>query len=87
MTLFCGAPPVPSGPCGLHARAKAVRFMTAAHFRLKRAFRQRNLPQPENRTDSKCVVYRRADAVKKSGGWRAYSIVSPSEVEMHQSEA
>ena len=44
-------------PGGLHARAKAVRFMTAAHFRLKRAFRQRNLPlSPENRTDSKCVV-------------------------------
>jgi len=41
----------------LHARAKAVRFVTAAHFRLKRAFRQRTLPlSPENETESKHVV-------------------------------
>jgi len=33
-----------TAPCGLHARAKAVRFMAAAHFWLKGAFRQRILP-------------------------------------------
>ncbi len=46
-----------TAPCGLHARAKAVRFVTAAHFRLKRAFRQRILPlSPANQSESKCVV-------------------------------
>ena len=42
---------------GLHARAKAVRFVTAAHFWLKGAFRQRILPlSPAKRTKSKRVV-------------------------------
>jgi hypothetical protein len=33
-----------AAPRGLHARAKPVRFVAAAHFRLKGAFRQRMLP-------------------------------------------
>lgn len=38
---------------GFHARAKAVRFMAAAHFWLKGAFRQRILPlSPDIRTKS-----------------------------------
>jgi len=42
---------------GFHARAKAVRLMAAAHFRLKGAFRQRILPlSPEDWTESKHVV-------------------------------
>ena len=40
-----------------HARAKAVRFVTAAHFWLKGAFRQRVLPlSPTKGTKSKHVV-------------------------------
>src|SRR5580704_4125372 len=31
---------------GLHARAKAMRLVTAAHLWLKRAFRQSTIPQP-----------------------------------------
>jgi hypothetical protein len=67
-------------PCGLHACAKAMRFMTAANFRLKRAFRQRNLPPQPREPDrfKTCSVVDAADAVKK---WRAMGleriIVSP----------
>src|SRR5260370_15568539 len=65
-----------TAPCGLHARAKAVRFMTAAHFRLKRAFRQRTLP-PQPREEGRvktCSVVDAADAVKERGsvGWATW---------------
>jgi hypothetical protein len=56
-----------TAPCGLHARAKAVRFMTAAHLRLKCAFRQRILPpQPREANQVKmCSVVDTVDAVKE----------------------
>ncbi len=42
---------------GLHARAKAVRLVTPAHFWLKGAFRQRVLPlSPAKGTKSKHEV-------------------------------
>ena len=46
-----------AAPCSLHARAKTVRLVATAHFRLKRAFRQRTLPlSPTNWTESKRLV-------------------------------
>jgi hypothetical protein len=46
-----------AAPHCLHSRAEAVRFVTAAHFRLKGAFRQRILPLDlNNPTKSKHVV-------------------------------
>jgi hypothetical protein len=52
----------------LHARAKAVRFVTTAHFRLKRAFRQRTLPLSPAKGDQvkTCSVVEAAKAVKAS---------------------
>ena len=53
---------------GLHARAKAVRFMAAAHFRLKRAFRQRTLPLGPCKWDrvKTCSV---VEAAEDGQGW------------------
>jgi len=46
-----------AAPFSLHARAKTVSFVAAAHFRLKRAFRQRTLPLSlVNWTESKRLV-------------------------------
>jgi hypothetical protein len=46
-----------AAPLRLHARAKAVRFVAAAHLRLKRPFRQRILSSSrDNRAESKRKV-------------------------------
>jgi len=46
-----------AAPFGLHARAESVGLVAAAHFRLKRTFRQRTLPlSPVNWTESKRKV-------------------------------
>jgi hypothetical protein len=56
-SLFAARRQYFAAPRGLHARAKAVRFVTAAYLRLKCAFRQRTLPvSPTMRTQLKRVV-------------------------------
>jgi hypothetical protein len=56
-SLFAPRRQNPATAFALHARAKTVRFVAAAHLRLKRAFRQRTLPLSiENKIKSKCVV-------------------------------
>src|SRR5260370_17294112 len=46
-----------AAPCSLHARAKTVCLVATAHFRLKRAFRQRALSLiPGNWPESKRLV-------------------------------
>ena len=56
-SLFASSRQHFAAPFSLHARAKTMRLVATAHFRLKRAFRQRTLPLGANNwTDSKRLV-------------------------------
>src|SRR5579863_6200347 len=56
-SLFASGREHLAAPFSFHARAKTVCLVATAHFRLKRAFRQRTLPLGANNwTDSKRLV-------------------------------
>jgi len=66
-SLFAPRRQDPAAAFGLHARAKAVRFVAAAHLRLKRAFRQRTLPSASKiGADQKVSVVEGTKGVKTS---------------------
>ena len=47
-SLFASSREYLAAPFSLHARAKPMRLVATAHFRLKRPFRQRTLPLGAN---------------------------------------